>query len=205
VEISRQTVDEAGSLVVFSYWVVHDNIFVRDFNFFDWQQELFESDKDILCRSLRLNWYLDFCYPAQQYITKFPEIDSLGRYEWCGLDPDYGYPMSVDGHIYRTKEILPLIKKLNYRNPNSFEGQLALHSLSHPKIICYQDSKIINLAINRVQTNNFNHSGDIDPRLLNEKFLAGERIRNRNFCTNNKACHIIQDLEIDLPLDYDDI
>jgi len=180
----------------YTVFFMDDNIFVRDFSFTstvdDRRQDLMTSNLEILCLSLRLNNYLDYCYPAQLEIKKKPIFDQNNCFEWKDLDPDYGYPMSLDGHIFRTDEILPLLKELNYKNPNSLEGQLALNPIDKPKILCYPNSIIINLAINRVQTNNFNHCGDIDTSKLNKRFLAGERGDIHRFNNiRNTRCHIV--------------
>jgi hypothetical protein len=182
----------------YTMFFMDDNLFIRPFSFtsifYDHLQDRMSYDSEILCLSLGLNYYLDYCYPAQMEIKKRPFFDRKGCFEWKGLDPDYGYPMSLDGHIYRTKEILPLLQNLNYTNPNSLEGQLALNPIDKPKILCYPESRIINLAINRVQTNNFNHCGNIDAEGLNTRFLAGDRGKIDRFDEiENTRCHLVVD------------
>lgn len=178
-------------LLKHTVFFVDDNIFIRDFDFYDSQQDIFEKDNSILCRSLRLNYYLDFCYAARSYIKSIPVFDNNGCFYWKGCDLDYAYPMSLDGHIFRTKEILPKIKSLDFKNPNSLEGQLHIHRLNLPKMICYFDSKIVNLPVNRVQTNNFNYCGDITADSINEKFCSGSEIHLDMFDGMvNKSCHV---------------
>jgi len=178
-------------LLKHTVFFVDDNIFIRDFSFYDSQQDIFENDKNILCRSLRLNYYLDYCYPARSAIRSTPKFDSDGVFYWKNCECDYGYPMSLDGHIFRTKEILPLLKDLNYRNPNSLEGQFAIHPLDLPEMICYKDSKIVNIPVNRVQTNNFNHCGCISAENLNERFCSGGEIDLSRFDgVKNRSCHV---------------
>lgn len=170
---------------------VDDNIFIRDFNFYDKQQEIFENDSDILCRSLRLNYYLDWSYAARSSIDYVPVFNKDGIYYWKDALGDYGYPMSLDGHIYRTKEILSLLKDLIYTNPNSLEGRMNVNRLKGNKIICYPESKIINTPVNRVQTNNFNYCGCVSAEYLNERFCNGNEIDLEMFdCFVSKACHV---------------
>jgi hypothetical protein len=177
-------------LLKHTVFFVDDNIFIRDFNFYDNQQDIFESDNNILCRSLRLNYYLDYCYSIRSIIKSIPKFDKNGVFYWKNMSSDYGYPMSLDGHIFRTKEILPLLESLEYKNPNSLEGQLTLHPINLPKMICYFDSKIINNPINRVQTNNFNHCGSISAITLNERFLNGKILDLKYDNIKNTACHM---------------
>ena len=54
-------------------------------------------------------------------------------WHWMGMEGDWGYPMSLDGHIFRTAEIAPLLEHLDYRNPNVLEAALARRPLTLPK------------------------------------------------------------------------
>ena len=170
---------------------VDDNIFIRPFDFFDWQQDLFEKDNDILCRSLRLNYCLDYCYPAKKEINKRPEFDENGVFNWENQECDYGYPMSLDGHIFRTDQIVEQMKLINFKNPNSLEGRLVLHPIKCSKMVCYKKSIIINNPANRVQTNNFNYCGKYDAKYINSHFLKNKIIDMRPFqYYENTACHV---------------
>ncbi len=98
--------------------------------------------------------------------------------------------MSLDGHIYRTKELLPLLNDLIYTNPNSLEGRMNVNRLGTKKMICYQQAKIINTPVNRVQTNNFNYSGCVDVCDLNKRFCDGDEIDLNCFDgLVSRACH----------------
>lgn len=184
--------------LVHTVFFVDDNLFVRDFDFCDQQQFIFESDKNILCRSLRLNYYLTYCYPAKKVITSVPSFDTKGSYYWKSACRDYNYPMSLDGHIFRTQEILPLLKTLKYKNPNTLEGILSQNPINKPKIICYPDSKIINMPINKVQTQNRNICGKIDAAHLNRMFIAGHSIRLEFENIKNIACHLELGIKYDI-------
>jgi len=177
-------------LTEFILFFVDDNVFKNDFDFYDNQMNLFKNDNEILCRSLRLHPNLTYCYPMRLKITKYPVFLEDNIFYWRGEQGDYGYPMSVDGHMFRTKEILPLVKELNYKNPNSFEGLMATHSLNLSKMICYNKSIIVNNPCNIVQINNLNVYGNITANELNDKFLEGYIINLNNFDgIENISCH----------------
>jgi hypothetical protein len=43
-------------------------------------------------------------------------------------------------------------------------------------MICFQEAKVMNLPINKVQTANGNHCGNISAEFLNEQFLNNKTI-----------------------------
>lgn len=180
-------VDASVDFIVF---FVDDIVFKNDFDFYDNQMDIFKNDNEILCRSLRLHTNLIYCYPMDLKISKRPNFLEDNIFYWKGEQGPYGYPMSVDGHIFRTKEVLPLVKKLDYKNPNSFEGLMVTNSLNLSKMMCYDKSIVINNPCNIVQTNNPNIHGDVDVNKLNDKFLDGYTISLDNFDgIENIACH----------------
>jgi hypothetical protein len=178
----------------FTVFFVDDIIFKNTIDFDDKQKEIFEQDNEILCRSLRLQPDLTHSYASKTNMVNPMFLDN-NIYLWKGESGDYGYPMSVDGHIFRTNQIFPYVLNLPYTNPNSFEGNMAIRPINLPKMICYDKSIIINNPCNKVQTNNPNYHGIIDVRELNKKFLDGFIISLENIDgLKNNACH----QEIDL-------
>lgn len=168
---------------------VDDDVFTRRFHFYDKDMLTFRRDRDILCRSLRLHRNLSFCYPARKDMNP-PLFFGDGSFHWLGKQGDYGYPMSLDGHIFRTNEILPYIKNLVYTNPNSLEGAMAAAHVAIPKMICGDKAYIINNPVNKVQTNNPNFHGDVSADYLNDSYLDGKVISLSNFIDiDSPSCH----------------
>jgi hypothetical protein len=183
-----ELIDPAKEHTVF---FTDDDVFINHFDFYDKQMETFEWDDSIVCRSLRLNKNLTYCYPKQAPM-KQPPFLSDNTFEWRGQDGDYGYPMSLDGHIFRTKEILPFLRDLDYISPNTLESKMASNTHGLPtKMICYDKSMIVNNPINIVQNDWVNVHGSISAESLNERFLKGDGIQLKNFMEmNNTSCHI---------------
>jgi hypothetical protein len=122
------------------------------------------------------------------YIPEFKNVSVSGIEEYllcwnwnnCPHHLDYGYPLSVDGHIFRISDITPIIESIGCENPNFMEGNMC-HKLSMlPQLgISYQHSKVVNLPINRVQTVFTNRFGNTFPRTqeeLNKEYLTGKTI-----------------------------
>jgi len=180
----------------YTMFFVDDIVFKNQFTFESKQFKLFMLDESILCLSLRLHPKLSYCYPARVHMVP-PNFENNMTFRWFGEAGDYGYPMSLDGHIFRTKDIFPLIRVLSYTNPNSMESILAYCPLNKPKMICFDESIIMNLPINRVQTFNTNVCGNVSASLLNEQFLNGNIIDMEKFKGfKNISCH--QEMDINL-------
>jgi len=82
--------------------------------------------------------------------------------------------MSLDAHIFRTPQLASLVLSLEFSNPNSFEGALAIHC-SDPKNGCagrmssHEDAVVVNLPVNLVQTHwTSNRHMDDGPRFVSK-------------------------------------
>ena len=174
----------------FTTFFVDDIIWKESFSINDDKFILFEQSTDILCLSLRLNSNLNYCYAANHSMTLPISYDN-GVWNWRGERGDYGYPMSLDGHIFKTQDILPLLQRLIYKNPNQLEAMLSYSPINKPKMMCYDKSKIINNPANKVQTNNPNKHGSISAEYINEQFLKGYMIDLEPYRNiNNTQCHL---------------
>ncbi len=173
----------------YTVFFVDDDVIKDHFDFYDAQGQLFDNSEDILCRSLRLSRDIQYCY-TKQTPTKQPVFRDNNIFKWKGMEGDFGYPMSVDGHIFRTSDILPLLWDLDYSNPNYLEGHLAQRPINRPKMVCYTKSIVMNNPINLVQSTSPNVHGNIPAAELNNMFLKGKTIALDNFIgINNVSCH----------------
>ena len=181
---------------LYSVFFVDDIVFKNDFTLDCKQFKLFTMNDDILTLSLRLHPYLTYCYPARVRMSP-PNFDSNLLFKWYGQQGDYGYPMSLDGHFFRTKDILALSRALSFNNPNSYESVLSAYPLNRLKMICFEESVIVNNPINKVQSFNNNYHGNITADILNDEFLNDNIIDLEDIKgIKNTSCH--QEIEIRL-------
>lgn len=174
----------------YSVFFVDDIIIKEPFSIQDKEFKHFEKHGDILCLSLRLHPRLTYCYAARvNHIS--PIFDGNNVFLWKGQTGDYGYPMSLDGHIFRTKDLnFYMSNYLRYDGPNPLEAQMASQPLPHPKMICYDKSVLVNNPMNKVQEWNNNVHGNISAESINEQFLSGKIINLEPFIgIENKSCH----------------
>ncbi len=186
----KDTIDLIDTNNPYTVFFVDDIIFKEPFEFYDQKMNLFISDRSIACLSLRLHKNLSYCYAEARNMKK-PVFDTNNIFNWTKETGDYGYPMSQDGHIFRTNEIYGFHVSLDYHAPNTLEGKLHLQrKRMPPNMICYDKSIIINNPLNRVQFASINRCGNISADFLNDKYLDGYRIDMIPFVGfNNIAVH----------------
>jgi hypothetical protein len=173
----------------FTVFFVDDNVFKNPIDFYDDQMDVFRNNHHIICRSLRLGYNLNYCYPAKVRMTP-PQFDSNGVFAWRGQTGDYGYPFSVDGHVFFTDTILPILQKTEFTNPNTMEGNIQHTKTDKDLMVCYPESVIFNNPINKVQMVNDNIHGKITAEWLNAQYLNGKRINLSTFVgLKNTSCH----------------
>jgi len=176
-----------------SVFFVDDNVFKEPFSFEDEEFERFKNRSDILTLSLRLHPRLNYCYPAR--LKQFTPNMLDGVFNWVGLPGDFGYPMSLDGNIFLTKNIKYYITRYSYNGPNSLESLMAMQPVPINLMNCYEKSRIMNLPLNKVQNYNNNVHGNISAKYLNDQFLSGKIISLENIRGfDNTSCH--QEIEI---------
>lgn len=199
--VVREALDPEAPYTMF---LVDDIIFKEPFQFFGPNVDLdsiFEN-QEVLAHSLRLGQNINFCYPTNQNV-EIPEFitgtnDNILYWDWRSAQGDWGYPMSVDGHVFKTSFISKVIDYINFRNPNSFEGNMAqlvgqgrFHHMPLMSVPRGQ-SVLLNIPANRVQEEAQNRHGNlITAREMNEYFNSDKRIDIKPFFHyDNKSPHV---------------
>ena len=92
------------------------------------------------------------------------------------IKTDWGYPFSVDGHIYDRETINRISRKVLFNNPNTYESNIM--TFVHRKklfqtIISNKESMLIGFELNRVQDIYANNNIGISQQELNSYFKKG--------------------------------
>ena len=102
-------------------------------------------------------------------------------WNWACADGDFAYPMSLDGHVFRTGLLLRMLRHARFRNPNDLET--ALHFRRHlapPAMLSFRESCLLSIPANMVNSTHRGNRVGRDPSssavALNTRFLAGSRI-----------------------------
>lgn len=152
--------------------------------------------KNVTCFSLRLG--LNICERSHNNVTFPDKLTNYGKNEtgeyvfWSRVEHYYGsywsYSLSVDGHIFRKKDLQSMTYELSTmsnhknmdQNPNGIEtGLQRFWTTTPPLMVCPSESAVVNSPNNKVQNSHNNRSGDVfeyDEKLLLEKYESGSRI-----------------------------
>jgi hypothetical protein len=87
---------------------------------------------------------------------------------------DWGYPFSIDGHIYNKAALLKIIRKIIFNNPNTMEGNIACYFKEKhlpPQMKANKCSCLVGFELNCVQSVADNHHLGISQKQLNRYFL----------------------------------
>ena len=191
-------------------FLVDDILVLRKFSLSDPSFEESEfanlKDESVVCHSLRLHPGINECYSLNQKETNVKNPTYIGNlmvWNWREQIADWAYPMSVDGHIFKSRFIRKISEKIKYSNPNTFEA--AMSNLANAgyiqasKMTCSKlASKLLNIPVNIVQNEFKNkHTNTHNVDVLNKEYLAGRRLSFQHL-TN----HINTSVHVDLPLEW---
>jgi hypothetical protein len=135
---------------------------------------------DVLCFSLRLGLNTTYCYPLD-CIQALPlyESDKNGRFmkwAWDFGSCDFGYPYSIDGHVFRADEVRQAIERMVFTNPNEFEQQWQCEPTCRRFMVAFTTSCVVGVPANIVQTSYANRHERGSVEELNKLFLRNYRI-----------------------------
>lgn len=198
-------VDESFNLTSF---FTDDDILYQVIPCSNKQMESNFDEMDILGTfSLRLgmNTYIQDPYISShvvQPVSGFHEIDErmiIWRWADCPSYGNFGYPLSVDGHLFRTGELRKILKECKFNNPNQQEVAMQpFMNMLPPMMACFQTSVVINTPLNRVQDTCMNRAGENFGQTaeeMNIRYLNGEKLDLDSIDFSNIiGCH--QELKI---------
>lgn len=169
---------------------VDDNIIYKEIPLDQWDVLNCLGHEGAACLSLRLGQNTSMqCLYTNQF-AQMPEWTygvgghktEILAWNWRKMPPhqNFGYPMSVDYHIFDTKKISSILQNCQFSNPNSLECSLqGQKNRLGDLMYCLPESAVVNLPLNRVQSiceNNFGKFYGVSERELNDLFLRGQRI-----------------------------
>jgi hypothetical protein len=156
---------------------------------------MFLTDDSLFYREIQIP------QPQFQKLREFPLIHSFSLRHGAHLDgglyyessdiiqwnvyrndfsTDWGFPFSIDGHIYEKETIQQIIERIVFNNPNTMEGNIACfikEKKYFSQITAMKDNSLVGFELNQVQTVTTNHHLDISQEELNRYFLNGYYLR----------------------------
>ncbi len=178
------------------FFLVDDMVFIRSLD----MDDFLSVDLMDYIPSLRLGMNLERCYTADAK-QKRPEMKRYGaklvgesRFQWQWEDGiyDWGYPLSVDGNLFKAQEVLVMAKIAVYSAPNSFEKSLQwfMPAFIKRRGVCFERSIVVNIPFNKVQTENDNFSGNVSQEMFLEYWQKGYEIDvDKYYGVDNISAH----------------
>jgi hypothetical protein len=172
----------------FVAFAVDDNILYRKLEFTSDQLKALFARKSLMCLSLRLggNCIIQDIYTGTPAVFPQQEIDYqrpfyIWDYRTAPPDQNFGYPLSLDFHIFRKSELLEWVRKTEFKCPNTLEAHLQqrLRETVPTEMASLLQSAVVNSPSNRVQDVFQNNAGKFCPasaESLNTEFLKGRRL-----------------------------
>ena len=165
-------------------FMVDDDIFYCPSPKIDRIDEIFKKEEDLCCFSLRLGLNTTVQDPHNRAsLAELPAIrldEDVFLWDHTTVGLNFGYPLSLDCHIFRTDFIFDLIKQIEFSSPNFLEGNLQKFSKECPPVCAAANSSsVFGAPINRVQNDFTNRAGlefGMDPKALNKEFLKGKTL-----------------------------
>ena len=159
--------------------LVIEKLDIRDFAMLD-------TDKSV--PTLRMGLNLKRCYtfqkeqPLPEFMSHHDINDDKIFWKWDQSLYDWSYPLSVDGHLFSTREIAAITKLINFSAPNTYEEQLQKFRrfFMTRTGVAYKKSKIVNIPCNKVQKVNKNIHGSIHQDFLLDKWVSGYQMDYRS-------------------------
>lgn len=141
----------------------------------------FDLHVDEVCFALRLGLNTTYCYPLdmEERLSGATVEGERVSWNWRTQEPGaYGYPLALNGHVFRTEAVRGWLTRASYANPNELEAALqAFLDEIEPRMASFTQSVVVSIPANRVNETFPNRHGNLaGVDELNERFLAGERI-----------------------------
>jgi len=172
----------ASRVVMF---MVDDTLITRTFSLVR-ALEALTSEPQALGFSFRLGMNTTYFYMLDRP-QALPAFHAVGRgilqYDWRVAEHDFGYPLEVSSSLYRTADLLPVLREMDFRNPNRLEAELATRRDTfvdcRPLLLCFERSVAFSAPLNLVQQEFPNRSrgtADCSAEALSRLFDQGFRL-----------------------------
>jgi hypothetical protein len=171
----------------FTVFFTDDSVFYENIHDYKFSIEsCLYPGSDIGCFSLRMGVNTTeetYWRPGNSRQLQYVQVGNLLKWRHTDypMTHGYGYPLSLDGHIFRASDILGLVQQvLPISGVNYLEAQLSQFKFElAPCMASFQKSVLVTVPINRVQDAFPNQAGIFHPisaKELNRRYLNGEVI-----------------------------
>lgn len=166
----------------FTTFLVDDMVFIQPVDASQ-QDILSQITDDVFCFSLRLGKNCTYSHPANlsYKLGEYQQLNGFIKFNFNDQPrSDFAYPISSDGHIYKTHNIKWLLYQITCVNPNTMETNMQFWlSFLPPFLAAFDHSKTVSVPVNIVNTTHSNRTGmdyAYAVEHLNLRYLEGQII-----------------------------
>ncbi|MCE5242585.1 MAG: glycosyltransferase [Syntrophobacteraceae bacterium] len=164
-------------------FLADDAVFVRGFRLADAVESL-QGHTDAIGFSLRLGENTTGRGPqdAPRNIPALTEVsEGIIKYRWIEAEHDFGVPLELSGSVYRTQDLLALLKQLPFMGPADLEAGMdahkSLYAQYRPFLLCHRKSIVFRNPVDKTPSGSPDGSaGDCGVEKLAVMFRDGLRI-----------------------------
>lgn len=140
-----------------------------------------ELREDEVCFTLRLGLNTTYSYPLdrEERLLGASIVGNRVVWEWRTQGAgSYSYPLAVNGHVFRTEDVVGWLARASFSNPNELEGALQIfNSELRPRMASFRHNVVVSIPANMVnETHTNRHANLFTVEMLNDRFLEGDRI-----------------------------
>jgi hypothetical protein len=197
------------------HFLADELVFIRSYTTDDEPFQKLRTRPDIAAVSLRISPRIDFAQPINLETPPPPLRDHVWTWRprplWLeritrvfgvhSARGDWRLQINVDGNVMRYAQLRAHFRALpEIRGLNHLETVFVEHPLPQPYLVCYPESRLINLALNRVDPHSTYPFAGHTAAEFNRRFLSGERLSYASLVgLNHNACHIVVEPEWFVP------
>ncbi|HZP47020.1 MAG TPA: hypothetical protein VFB07_00685 [Vicinamibacterales bacterium] len=190
------------------HFLADELVFIRPYSTQDEPFQLLRRRNDIAAVALRMSPRINFAQPINLVTPPPPHRHNMWRWQprplWVervarqfGIHSargDWSLQLNVDGNTFRYRQFVEHFRSLpEIGGLNKLETTFVLHPMrSLPYLVSYPESRLINLALNRVDPHSNYPFAGLSAADFNARYLAGERLSYAPLIgLQHNACHII--------------
>lgn len=129
---------------------------------------------------LGLNTTMQDCHTGrrQPFLNNYASDDKYLYWSPHNYHPydNYGYPLALDLHIFKKRDIIPLISSFEWRNSNQLESGLQQFRNLFTQMSSFKESVAVNIPYNNMSGYTASQ-GRLSQSELNSEFMNGKRIK----------------------------
>jgi len=192
------------------HFLADELVFLRGYSTSDAPFQLLRQRPDIAAVALRMNPGINFSQPLNLRTPPPPHRGNIWAWKsrplWIerfmrvfgvhSARGDWRLQVNVDGNVFRYPQFRAYFRSLpEIAGLNMLETAFVMNPLPDaPYLVSYPESRLINLALNRVDTHSWYPMAGHTAEDFNRRYLAGERLAYRKLVgLRHNACHVIVD------------